>query len=361
MIKVVNSSKEEFFQLIESKNVICFGAGDKFREFCEKYSVEDKIRYVVDNYKSGTQITINDCFIPAVAMDEVIIEEDDVMVITSLKFAKELIQQLDTIQKFHNQNIYIYELMTDAKSKEKVSLQTDREDIIPKKIHYCWFGNTEIPKQFSDNIETWKKYCPDYEFIRWSEDNYDITKNLYMKQAYEAKKWGFVPDYARLDIINTYGGIYLDTDVELLKSLDELLSYDFFCGFESVNWVAFGLGFGACKGNAILQEMMRDYESRQFINEDGTYNLVASPVYQTQVLERHGLIKDGHTQLIENGIILSPEFLAPINMMGVGNPTINSFSIHQYAATWLDKEQREDKEKLIEKCKYIINRIEKDN
>ena len=102
--------------------------------------------------------------------------------------------------------------------------------MIPKKIHYCWFGGNPLPELAIRCIESWKKYCPDYEIIRWDESNYDVTKNKYMYQAYENKRWGFVPDYARLDIIYNYGGIYLDTDVELLNSLDDLLDQKCFLG-----------------------------------------------------------------------------------------------------------------------------------
>ena len=128
--------------------------------------------------------------------------------------------------------------------------------MIPKIIHYCWFGGNEIPENDKKCIESWKKYCPDYKIIRWDESNYDYKKNSYMREAYEAKKWGFVPDYARLDIIYNYGGIYLDTDVELLKSLDEILDCEGFFGFESENLVNLGLGFGAVKGNEIIRDMM---------------------------------------------------------------------------------------------------------
>lgn len=103
---------------------------------------------------------------------------------------------------------------------------------IPKIIHYCWIGKSEKPESVEYCIESWKKYCPDYKIIEWNENNYDFIKNEYMKEAYDSKKWGFVPDYARLDIIYNYGGIYLDTDVEIIKSFDALLNQEAFIGFE---------------------------------------------------------------------------------------------------------------------------------
>ena len=131
--------------------------------------------------------------------------------------------------------------------------------MIPKIIHYCWFGGNEIPEHDKKCIESWKKYCPDYKIIRWDESNYDYKKNSYMREAYEAKKWGFVPDYARLDIVYEHGGIYLDTDVELVKNIDELLEHKAYMGFEvGGEFVSPGLGFGAEKNFPLFKKMMEE-------------------------------------------------------------------------------------------------------
>jgi len=192
----------------------------------------------------------------------------------------------------------------------------------------------------------------------WNEDNYDVSKNRYMRQAYEAKKWGFVPDYARLDIVNTYGGVYLDTDVELLRPLEDLLKYRMFCGFQDVNHVNFGLGFGAQKGHEILVDMMQEYDEMEFYREDGTLNMVASPVYQTKTLEKYGLVKNGCTQISDSYIALAMEYLSPINEFGIGMPTARSYSIHQYAATWFDEEQIAERERMISNYKMVLARME---
>ena len=128
--------------------------------------------------------------------------------------------------------------------------------MIPKKIHYCWFGSGELPDKDKKNIENWKKLCPDYEIIRWDESNYDYKKNKYMKQAYKSKKWGFVPDYARLDILYHHGGIYLDTDVELVRNLDILRYQRAFCGVEK--WG--NINLGGCSG--AVCESGWNFESR---------------------------------------------------------------------------------------------------
>ena len=151
---------------------------------------------------------------------------------------------------------------------------------IPKKIHYCWFGKNPMPDEFERNIESWKEMCPKYEIIKWDETNYDVSKNLYMKQAYEQKKWGFVSDYARLDIIENEGGIYLDTDVKVIKPLDDLLKCKSFMGFIDNNMVALGLGFGAVKHNLLIKELRDYYNEKRFLRDDGTLDMRPCVEYQ---------------------------------------------------------------------------------
>lgn len=133
-------------------------------------------------------------------------------------------------------------------------MMTNYYNLLPKTIHYCWFGNNEKPKLFYKCYKSWKRFCPDYEIIEWNESNIDISScPLYVQQAFEEKKWAFVTDYIRLKIIYENGGIYLDTDVELLKPLDDLLVYNAYFGFEDEKHINTGLGFGAAKGFELLK------------------------------------------------------------------------------------------------------------
>lgn len=356
MIKIDNYCVDDFLRQLESKKVICFCAGQGFLEWCEKYKLAPRLRYVVDNYKHGTTMLIDGINVPVVSMDEMGDEvRQSILLLTTMKFAKEMILQLDQIPVCDGLSFYIPSIFTG--DVNHVVFDDAKPPVIPKTIHYCWFGGGGMPERFQKNIDAWKKCCPDYEIIRWDESNYDVTKNRYMRQAYEAKKWGFVPDYARMDIVNEYGGIYLDTDVELLKPLDSLLGYEMFCGFEDNSHIALGLGFGAHKKHCILEAMIEEYERLEFRKDDGSLNLVASPEYQTRILEKYGLKRDGHIQIQKEFIALSAEYFAPVNAYGFGAPTVNSFSVHQYAATWFDLEQRKIKEGFIENCKYVIERI----
>ena len=211
--------------------------------------------------------------------------------------------------------------------------------MIPKKIHYFWIGGNPKPESVLLCIESWKKYCPDYEIIEWNETNYDFTKNEYMRQAYEAKKWAFVTDYARLDIIYTYGGIYFDTDVELIRPLDSVLNYNGFMGFDQTtekdHYVATGLGFGMEPGHQIIREMMADYEVIQGNREDGAIKYVPCPYLNTQVLRKHGLENEDRDQMIQNIKIFASDVLCPksYNTLSL-HITERTLSIHHFDGTW---------------------------
>lgn len=213
--------------------------------------------------------------------------------------------------------------------------------MIPKIIHYCWFGGNPKPASVEKCIASWKHYCPDFEIIEWNESNYDISKNQYMHEAYVSKKWGFVPDYARLDIVFTHGGIYLDTDVELLRPIDVLLKCNGFMGFESADYVALGLGFGATPQNTLIAEMMNQYVDLKFINKDGSFNFLPSPKYSTQVLLEHGLVPNNKQQSVDGIMIYPTEYFCPLNFQtGKTNITPQTFSIHWYDASWFTEDRQ---------------------
>lgn len=213
--------------------------------------------------------------------------------------------------------------------------------MIPKVIHYCWFGGNPLPEKDKRCIESWKKYCPDYKIIEWNENNYDLNKNMYMAAAYKEKKWGFVPDYARFDIVYNEGGFYLDTDVELVKPLDELISNQAYMGFEGKVWINGGIGFGAKAKNHIIKGLRDMYDDMSFYKEDGTMNLTPSPYYITDYLESRGLKRDNSMQMIDNMKIYPTEYFASKDYdTGVIHRTENTISIHQYNASWMTPRKR---------------------
>ena len=206
---------------------------------------------------------------------------------------------------------------------------------IPKVIHYCWFGKNELPPLAKKCIKSWQKKCPDYEIICWNEDNFDLQQNRYMREAYEAGKWAFVSDFVRLKVIYDHGGIYLDTDVELLKPLDSLLEGSGFMGFDEKGIVATGLGFGAEKGNKIIEEFLNDYNDISFVQPDGSFDLTPCPDRNTATLRRLGMDTGICDQTFMGMRFLPREYLCPMDYYtGKKTVTKNTYSIHHYCATW---------------------------
>ncbi len=205
--------------------------------------------------------------------------------------------------------------------------------MIPKVIHYCWFGGNKKSKSVLKCIQSWKKYCPDYKIIEWNEDNFDINCIPFVKEAYEAKKWAFVTDYARLKIIYENGGIYLDTDVEVIRSFDNLLVLEAFAGFEGQKHINTGLGFGAEKGQKMISELMQDYHGRHF-SDKNCKNLIC-PIINTDIFIKHGLQQDGTKQCISGVTVFPKEYFNPKdNQTYELNITANTYSIHHYDASW---------------------------
>lgn len=209
--------------------------------------------------------------------------------------------------------------------------------MIPKKIHYCWFGRGEKPALAQKCIKSWYKFCPDYEIIEWNEDNFDISQYPYAEYCYKNKKYAFLSDFVRLKVVYEYGGIYFDTDVELIKEIDDLLQYDAFFGFESDQIINTGLGFGAIKNHITVKSMIDMYESFK-ANERGEFPIIKCPELNTKALIPFGLELNGKQQNIVEAEILPVEFMNPYDdPTGRLNSTKNTISIHWYSKSWMSK------------------------
>ena len=209
--------------------------------------------------------------------------------------------------------------------------------MIPKIIHYCWFGRSEKPKLALKCIASWKKYCPDYEIIEWNEDNFDCSRYPYASYCLENRKWAYLSDFVRLAVVEKNGGIYFDTDVELIRSLDGLLNHDAFYGWENDSNVATGLGFGAVPHHPTLRAMLDRYVNRA-PDENACVELVGCPKLNTEALLPFGLVLDGKKQTVAGAEILPAEYMNPYNdITGVLSKTTNTVSIHWYSKSALSK------------------------
>ena len=209
--------------------------------------------------------------------------------------------------------------------------------MIPKKIHYCWFGGAEKPRLVTKCIDSWKKYCPDYEVIEWNENNFDINMNGYTKWCYETKRYAFLSDYVRLWVVYQHGGLYLDTDVELIRNPDFLLADEAFFGFENEQWVNTGHGFGSVSQGAALHYMLAEYEPLL----DGKSGTLGCPRLNTQALLKVGLQRNGKYQKLSSATIYPKEYFNPYeSKIGKLNNTKSTVSVHWYTGSWLTPAQK---------------------
>ncbi len=220
-------------------------------------------------------------------------------------------------------------------------------DMIPKVIHYCWFGGNPLPESAKRCIQSWKKYMPDFEIKEWNESNFDINIISYTKEAYDAKKYAFVSDYARFWILYNYGGIYFDTDVELIKSITKIVNQGPFMGcetiasFNSIANVNPGVGLGATPQHYLYKEFLDKYSDLHFVNKDGTINTTTIVVYTMEILKKHGLRNLNEIQKCGGINIYPKEYFCPIDYQtGKIEITSKSVSIHHFTATWKTESQK---------------------
>ena len=234
--------------------------------------------------------------------------------------------------------------------------------MIPKIIHYCWFGRGEKLNLVKKCIESWKKHCPDYQIIEWNEDNYDLASApLFVRQAIEAKKWAFASDYIRYYVVYEHGGCYFDTDVEIIKSLDSFLLDSAFFGLEKVERykIASGLGFGAEKGNNLLRELMELYEGIPFVDENGMEDRTPCSNREYPIFKKHGLRTDGTEQRLDDQTHIYPiDYFSPLDYRTCRlKRTKNTVAIHWYMLSWLSKEKRFLRRVRLNRLLYLVRNL----
>lgn len=213
---------------------------------------------------------------------------------------------------------------------------------IPKVIHYCWFGGNPLSKSTLKCIESWKKYCPDYEIIQWNEKNFDINSNVYVKEACDSKKWAFITDYVRLFALHEYGGVYMDTDVEVIKNIDGLLHHKAFSGFELVNTIPTAI-MAAQKGNDWIGMLLSYYNDRHFIKEDGSLDTTTNVVTITNMTkENYNITLDNTLQQTNGDVTFYPkDYFCPKDYQtGEITLTENTYSIHHFSGSWQTKGEK---------------------
>lgn len=209
--------------------------------------------------------------------------------------------------------------------------------MIPRKIHYCWFGRGKMPELAQKCIASWHKYMPDWEYKLWNEDNFDINQILYTKEAYGVKKFAFVSDYVRLWALCKEGGIYLDTDVEVFKPFDELLSNKAFAGFEGSKHVPMGTCVLASEADGIwVKEQLDYYKKRHFINSDGSFDLTTNVQFMSYNMREQGFVQDGKEQDYKDLHVFPVDYFCPRQTTGEYLRTENTYCDHLGLGSWAE-------------------------
>ena len=215
--------------------------------------------------------------------------------------------------------------------------------MIPKVIHYCWFGRKPLPVSAQKCIDSWRRFFPDYEIKEWNEDNFDVNIISYTRQAYEAKKYAFVSDYARFWILYRYGGLYFDTDVEVIKPFDEIIGRGAFMGIEQGAFmdgkpmVAPGLGLGVEAGHPFFERMLQVYDHLEYRNPDGSFNNTTIVSYTTRELYKHGMVVSENLQEVDGIWIYPADYFCPMDSTtGITSITERTVSIHHYDCSWMN-------------------------
>lgn len=217
--------------------------------------------------------------------------------------------------------------------------------MIPKIIHYCWFGGNPLPKSAVKCVNSWKKFFPDYEIKEWNETNFDVNMMHFTREAYEAQKYAFVSDVARFWVLYREGGLYFDTDVEVIAPMDDIVERGPFMGVEAMDvfekgWpaVAPGLGLGVEKGNCFYKRVLGHYENIHYCDADGNQLPGTVVMHTTKLLKENGLKPQAGIQCVAGIWIYPQDYFCPLNdVTGVLNKTGNTRSIHWYSKTWIDK------------------------
>lgn len=349
-MKLYNCRLDELYCRIRNRKLVLFGIGEYFDLYMKEIlSVEilKSVSYIVDNSRYDSVLDILGSNVPVYSPSKLLEEEQCVVLICSTNYMYEMYEQLCEMNLGDGIICYVFPLiMVNSAGKQDVRIQEHIEKTkdapqIQKVIHSFWFSGDEKPEMYQKCIDSWHKVCPDYEIREWNMHNYDYTKNKFMEQAIQGKKWAFASDYARLDVIYHQGGIYLDMDVELLHPMDNLLGSEAFFTFDTQNDIDLGT-FAAKAGNPLVRKLMELYDGVEFAPDMKVMNLLCQPRYIRPVLKEAGLVLNGDMQLIDGMVFLSRNYFVPQDSIiyKLSAMTEETLAIHRYNAGWKDGDYR---------------------
>ena len=341
-----NCSKYELNNRIRSKRIILFGCGKVLRDALEKnhaWIPTENISYLIDNRFEGQICTISGKSYEVYSPVKLCGEKSCVVIIMSSKYYQEMYEQLVGLNLSDDVECYLYPMIRVSNfthvSEENHSKVLQGKYQIPKLIHSFWFSGEKKPDSYQKCIDSWEKYCPEYTIKEWTLSNYDIEKNDFMKMAAQQRKWAFVADFARLDVVNTYGGVYMDMDVELLKRPQELFCHKSIFSFNMSDHIDLAM-FASVSNNPILEELMKLYEGKVFNSDGKTMNSFSQPGFVEEYFTRVGILMNGKLQWKQDMVFLPKTYLMPLDMFTYLPVASSKYT---YAIHWCNGGWREEK------------------
>lgn len=350
----------DFFDEIKNKDIVCWGSGKHFRNITYSFLKESglliNLKGFVEDQAAGkfhqanlsaksSKIIIDDRSYEIMSRENLAkLDRQQTIILVTVAGYKEIIAQIRGDKRLANfeviPSIYVEALYEDMQmlsaNKPPQNFHKNDNPVIPRKIHTFWFSGEEIPAEYKMCLESWRKYAPDFEIKIWDLDSYKAENCEFFEQAIAHKNWAFASDYARVDVLRRYGGVYMDMDVEMLRPIDDLLYNDAYMSFESMGRIECGSGMGAKPGNRIIDEICKSYESRPYLKADGSWDNSTCPVRYTQVIEQHGLEKNGGFQFVEDITIYPFDVLTCKSFdTGIIYYTENSYTIHHHNGNWV--------------------------
>lgn len=339
---------------------ILFGAGRILHliESGKLSGIGDRVEYIIDNSAEGSVQAFGRS-IPVFKPDKLMEEAECTVLITSYVHLADMFDQLqrmnlpDTItccaypfmqlrEKHYTRGIF--EDLKFGESEDEGGDVRKNCDVIPKAIHSFWFGNDDKPDEYKRCEDSWYRFCPDYEIREWNRDSYDCEKHPFLCKAIECEAWAYATDYARLDVIGKYGGIYLDTDIEILHVPGRLLNASGFFGFFDQGVIDLA-AFGAVPGNTLIQNLLHLYDGADIPETKEEFSLFFQPFYLMDEFRRHGVLLDGEYQMIDGNVFLPREIMFPMDtiMYDVDALCDETIMIHHNNAGWKKSGYRENK------------------
>ncbi|WP_026650997.1 glycosyltransferase family 32 protein [Butyrivibrio proteoclasticus] len=354
-----------FIEMTSLKRLVAFGATVFMQVIAENYkelNLDSKVDYVVDNdpKKDGTGYELCGVVKTVHALDYLLKDNlnEIALLIGSDGYALEMVRQLQEIEALKQVPCFLLPIMImDRVDDTCDGVAWPKEARIPRIIHCFWFSDDEKDELTKRCIDSWRRFCPDFEIKEWNSHNYDYTKNPYMYEAYKARKWAYVTDYARLDAVYEYGGFYFDMDLELTRGIDQLLGYEFVTGFGPIRDVELA-AFGAAKGSDMVAKMLALYDGKMFVAGSSLTLKDVQPILMDKFMEGLGFEIDGRYQNRDGVAILPRDVFSPRNWFtGEVEVLDSSFGVHHCAGGWVDKQAQVKRKEALKELKELARKL----